>query len=126
MNLDTGHYFSAQGTGCEVWNWIAGGSSAEEASLSLVRRYRVRSDEALAAVERFVASLLKHNLIRPDQEGGDGTARGVAPTLGEPGAYSPPALQVYTDMEEVLLLDPIHEVASSGWPMPRDAGVPSA
>ena len=30
--------------------------------------------------------------------------------------FEAPALQVYTDMEDLLLLDPIHEVDEMGWP----------
>ena len=33
--------------------------------------------------------------------------------------YSPPVLNSYTDMEELLLLDPIHDVDQAGWPMPK-------
>ena len=42
---------------------------------------------------------------------------------GGPPASKPdfqePALQKYTDMEDLLLLDPIHEVDDTGWPNPK-------
>jgi hypothetical protein len=28
-------------------------------------------------------------------------------------------LEVFTDMEDLLLLDPIHDVGDAGWPMPQ-------
>ncbi len=33
--------------------------------------------------------------------------------------YAPPALETYTDMQELLLLDPIHDVDETGWPAAR-------
>ena len=41
-----------------------------------------------------------------------------APTLlvTEKLAYEHPVLQKYTDMEDLLLLDPIHDVDEAGWP----------
>ena len=126
MSLETGHYFSAQGSGCEVWNWLARGASPEEAALLLGRRYDLDAGQASAAVEQFVASLLQHGLVSPETRGAGAPEHAALATPGRPIAYSPPVLQVYTDMEEVLLLDPIHEVSHSGWPMPREAGAPSA
>jgi hypothetical protein len=30
--------------------------------------------------------------------------------------FTPPALTKFTDMQDLLLLDPIHDVGSGGWP----------
>jgi hypothetical protein len=32
------------------------------------------------------------------------------------GSWAEPVLDKYTDMQELLLLDPIHEVDDAGWP----------
>jgi hypothetical protein len=31
-------------------------------------------------------------------------------------AFQPPTLRKYTDMQDLLLIDPIHEVDDLGWP----------
>ena len=31
-------------------------------------------------------------------------------------AFTPPKLERYTDMQEIILLDPVHKVDSQGWP----------
>ena|SRR6476660_8869681 len=36
--------------------------------------------------------------------------------LGTAAAFVTPELHKYTDMQELLLVDPIHEVAEEGWP----------
>ena len=33
--------------------------------------------------------------------------------------YTAPAVQKYDDLEDLLLLDPIHEVDEAGWPVAR-------
>jgi hypothetical protein len=33
-----------------------------------------------------------------------------------PARFVEPALNKYTDMQELLLLDPVHEVSEAGWP----------
>jgi hypothetical protein len=41
---------------------------------------------------------------------------------GEPSPREPfaaPALNTFSDMQELLLLDPIHEVDEAGWPVAR-------
>jgi len=39
-------------------------------------------------------------------------------------AFRPPTVAVYSDMEDLLLLDPIHDVDETGWPVRAD--VPAA
>jgi len=39
------------------------------------------------------------------------------PPAGRP-PFVKPILQKYTDMADLLLLDPIHEVGEQGWPHP--------
>ena len=35
--------------------------------------------------------------------------------------YEPPQLEKYTDMQDLVLLDPVHEVDATGWPHPKPA-----
>ena len=118
MNLETGHYFSARGTGCTAWNGLLAGASVDEVTV------RVAPDEARAAEVRghllvFVDELLSHGLLLVSDH------PPMAPSLdwpqGAPGPYEPPAIQHYTDMEELLLLDPIHDVGAEGWPEPLNS-----
>ena len=32
------------------------------------------------------------------------------------GPFVPPTLEKYTDMQDLVLLDPVHEVDERGWP----------
>ena len=37
--------------------------------------------------------------------------------------FHPPVLNVFSDMQDLLLLDPIHDVDATGWPMPKSEAV---
>lgn len=124
VNLRSGTYFSAEGIGCFVWDRLRQGASGDEIARELTRRYVVEEPVAASAVEAFVSELLEQELLRGWPEG-PGNSGPVPPDGSEPvprGEWSPPRLAVYSDMKELLLLDPIHEVEEEGWPVARARG----
>lgn len=107
VHLGTGTYYSSRGAGDSVWQLIASGASVAETALAM-------GHESPAAVERFVSQLIEEELIRP-------RSRPVeAPPMVTPQA-GPLELEKYTDMQELLLLDPIHDVEEAGWPRAKPA-----
>jgi hypothetical protein len=74
-----------------------------------VERERVADD-----IGQFIQQLLKQGLIEVSEK-----VRGTADPVEigkHPWEYQPPALQEYSDVQSLLLLDPIHEVTEVGWP----------
>jgi hypothetical protein len=121
INLSTGTYYSLQGTGAEVWEAIAGAATAAEVAGELAQRYGIEPGAAEQDVAAVVAELLSQELIVPSAA----TERVAAPSAVAPaGEYVPPSLSVYTDMQDLVLLDPVHEVTDAGWPeaKPQAAG----
>jgi len=113
MNLATGNYFSSAGSGARLWARLDHGASAEGLVATLAAHHEVDVDTARADVERYLATLQAEGLVREYGE--------AAPALPlEPvharEAYEAPAMQVYSDMRDLLMLDPIHDVAEEGWP----------
>jgi len=107
VNLNLGNYFSLQGTAAELWQRI----SAGEAVPAILADWSARFDVAAESdVEAFLARLVEEQLL----------AEGAGPAEGEgafrAAAYAAPVLEKYTDMQELLLLDPIHDVDPMGWP----------
>lgn len=99
----TGAYFTLDADGTAMWERLtADGTSLEElAETSQLDPARV----AQVAVELAAAGLVM-----------------VDGQLPEANPSAPPAVTKYMDMEELLLLDPIHDVDPAGWPvMPPDA-----
>lgn len=117
MNLQSGHYFSARDTGALVWSWLERGATEDEVATALAARCRVTVPEVRLAVASFVSTLLTHQLVHEVAPGS--APAGVRDLSGGPMDWTTPQLHVYTDMEELLLLDPIHDVGEAGWPMPK-------
>ncbi len=61
--------------------------------------------------------LIEEGLIEPTDDPPLAESVPTPPTIR---TYATPTLSKYTDMEELLLLDPIHEVDAQGWPIARD------
>lgn len=118
MDLATGHYFSTQHVGCDIWRGIELGASRATIARWLAATYGLEPDQAATCVAAFVDELTQRQLV----VAGGGTVPGVESTEnwmigGRP--FAAPVLNTYTDMEELLLLDPIHDVDQAGWPMPK-------
>lgn len=124
INLKNGHYHSLRGVGFQIWKLFEQGYSVDEASDALRRAFPTEADTIASDVRDFAAQLQKAELIVPAAATG---ALAAAPNMSRSSeSYVRPAVETYTDMEELLLLDPIHEVdLLTGWPRQPDdpAGV---
>jgi hypothetical protein len=124
IDLESGTYFSLEGTGSEIWSMLAAGMSMATAAAALRDRYVAEPDSAERALTRIVAELVAEGLLSAVPEG-----RPREPGIGSPAPAGPatepfvqPVLRSYTDMEYFLRLDPIHEVdEDTGWPQPTRA-----
>src|SRR5262245_32059579 len=120
MNLRSGAYFSTRGSGSLLWSWIEQGI-AEDALLDALRQSFADADgQAAPALDAFLSQLLQHELIREIPLHGPIPA--PEPRIPPPSRvpFAAPMLEVYTDMQDLLLLDPIHDVSEDeGWPAPK-------
>jgi len=108
INLGTGMYYTLDGTGCEVWAMIERRLTLAEMSDALAVRYRVERAGVLSDLKRLAGELLEEGLVRLTPEAGGADRVGDPATGLSPDAatYAPPNLCRYTDMAEVLALDP--------------------
>lgn len=117
IDFETGSYFSLEGAGADIWACIHGGAALGEMVEFVAARYSGSRAQVETVVGRLVAELQGESLIVPD--GAEPSGFSAAPA-GDGAAVGPPigtpALRKYTDMQALLLLDPIHEVDTSGWP----------
>lgn len=123
INLDTGAYYSLRETGAAVWQLVERGATWQTIGSELVQRYDAPPETIEAGIRSLLDELAQEELIVPQ----DGERPAPEPT-GAVSADSPrrlpfvpPALQKFTDMADLLLLDPIHDVGEEGWPAPRRA-----
>ncbi len=120
INLKSGNYYSLDPVGASVWARIESGLTIDEIVDELLTLYDGDRAEVGREIGRFVEALQVEQLI---VAGSDTSAqpkgqRGKIGSNGNGGkiAFTPPILERYNDMQELLLLDPIHEVDETGWP----------
>ena len=118
VNLDTGAYYSLDGAGATVWTAAQAGSTLEAAIKLTADRYQGDAQEIAAGVEALVEELLSEGLLVTDEEivAPAADRQPATPVGADRPPFRRPALQKYTDMTDLLLLDPIHEVDETGWP----------
>lgn len=122
MDLATGHYFSTQGSGAAIWSGVEAGLGRAGIAATLAGVYECDRTELERAVEAFVSELLERGLIvedaRPDADA-PSTVRASSSNGHPRSVFVAPVLNAYSDMEDLLLLDPIHDVDETGWPKPK-------
>ena len=102
VNLESGNYYSVGGSGIDIWRQLAANRSRDE----ILEVFEANAE----TVARFLDELEREQLVVEATE--ELKARDVA----RPGQFVKPALDKFTDMRDLLLLDPIHELDESGWP----------
>jgi hypothetical protein len=117
IDLDRGTYFGFDDVASDCWTVLAAGGSLDDAIAAVVARYQVPADEARRDLETFTSLLVDEGLLLPSDEP-PLTVQLPAPA-GAPLTYRRPAVERFDDLEDLLLLDPIHEVDDAGWPVAR-------
>ncbi|HKY63449.1 MAG TPA: PqqD family protein [bacterium] len=118
INLESGNYFSLNASGGTLWQGLAGKASRAAIVENLCRLYNLKIKDAQSDVEEFFSRLLQENLIVGREGHGPG-AGAESPSRSDSRPYEKPTLLKYEDMQDLLLLDPIHDVDEAGWPMTK-------
>lgn len=116
VNMKNGSYYSVDGVGAVAWGLIDEGKSLEKILGVLRSRYAGEPDEIEEGLSDLVHQLQKEKLILPDGHS-DSVDRVLqeesSDDHGDRVAFRRPVLQKYSDMEELLLLDPVQEAPES-------------
>jgi hypothetical protein len=91
--------------------------SIEQIQDDITEHYAQHLESALA-VNDFMDRLLAENLIQVDTLE-EPLPAAIPAQLTYPDIFTAPALEKYNDMQDLLLLDPIHETDEQGWPVRR-------
>ena len=117
IDLSTGTYYSLRGSGPTIWNAVAAGASTEAIIERLEAAYEASPGVIATAAEAFLSELEGEQLIVHGNGAGPRTVSPIEP----PETRSPfeaPQLEKYEDMQDIILLDPVHMVDDQGWPHP--------
>jgi hypothetical protein len=111
INLATGDYFSLRGSGAYIWSALTAAAGTDEIAAALAAAGMPEADAA-PAVAGLLEQLLAEGLVVEDAD----APVGANPPAPPADALEPPALEKFTDMQDLILLDPVHEVDERGWP----------
>ena len=136
IHLETGAYYSLDGPGAIVWELlVAGGGDAEEIIACTQTRYDTDPQSVVRPISALIDELLSEGLIVKGQSERAPSAPAsdeMLSTSTPPGApgemafascdqFVAPILHKYTDMQEFMLVDPLHDVEQdAGWPHLKD------
>ena len=111
IQLETGYYYSLDGVGAEVWTRLVAGVDANAIATELSAAHGA---DAQAAVFGLLRDLHAEQLIVAEAD----AVRALAESAlaGDTAGLPAPVLQKYTDMEDFMLVDPVHDVDERGWP----------
>ena len=112
-NFVKGVYYSLLGSAAQIWEGLMAGVPLDRVVAEVAPLADADPQEFAAAAHALVEALLEERLIAPAGSLEAGAWKAVA---GADGAYGLPALERFTDMEDLLLLDPVHDVEEMGWP----------
>jgi hypothetical protein len=115
IHFPSGKYFRLDAPGRVAWAALQSGATAAHVAAALGHAYDVGDAEALGEATRFLATLSEHGLVVPDGPSAAAPRNGVPAPAGRP-PFQPPRLEVFTDLEQLFLVDPIHDVDATGWP----------
>lgn len=116
VNLENGNYYSLVAAAADIWLLLKSGITYGETTRLIQSRYSGDPSLIQQGIEAFVGELVAQGLLTPSESP---VETGTSVELPAKAALSPfetPKLEVYVDMQKMLLLDPIHEVDESGWP----------
>ena len=118
IDLTTGSYYSLRDAGAEIWHSIEQGTDEAEIDDGLQDRYEAPREEIVAAVGRFLDELAGEGLIEPSEGAPAAPSAPAAPAQRVNGRvpFVAPLIEKHSDMQDLILLDPVHEVSSQGWP----------
>ena len=126
VNFETGQYYGINGVAVAVWTLLQKPISSAQAIDKIKELYTSVPEHVADDINSFIEELARHDLLVSgaiaDLAGqhGDTSADTLEKLAGT--AYAPPSIEVYSDLQELIMLDPVHEVdPERGWPLRREA-----
>ncbi len=122
IQFDSGCYYSTDKLGAEILSLLQQSVSAVTVVQILADRHCVDVPTVYGVVKPFLEHLCAENLVVA-QPGAVGVGASDWPSSAPNGSarqrlpIEPPVLHKYTDLQDLLLLDPIHDTDDAGWPV---------
>lgn len=123
VNLESGVYYSLRESAAQMWIRIIEQYSTTEILTDLNQIYQVGEYDMVSDINIFVAQLLEEKIIKivtgSEKKSINFNSKGTLVI------YKTPVLETFSDMQEILLLDPVHDVDKAGWPISKNSDIQS-
>jgi hypothetical protein len=120
INLTTGTYFNMSGTAADAWTLLSQGATIQAVSTTLEQMFDCEA--VIADVGNFVDQCVEFGLLEFTE------AQSAPCNLPEDWSretWVAPMLEVYNDLQDLILIDPIHDASVVGWPEPKQQSTES-
>ena len=112
IQLNTGKYYSFSNVAADIWSLADNGISLEEI-LNILGKLYIQSENSESEVREFISKCSAELLfIKCEPE----SKSSVLPDDIARSTWITPQLIEYSDLQDLILVDPIHDVDDSGWP----------
>ena len=116
INLESGICYGLQGCGSDIWELIGTGTLLEHIIDDICHSYHGDRQEIEQGVKQLIAQLQAEGLIQSTTL--DNTSDVDNDTAGEAHAekapFEMPDLELFSDIQDLLLPDPIHNIDQAG------------
>lgn len=112
INLESGCYYSLNRPAAKIWSCLNRGLSVEQI-IAAQQGDGLDETEVRDTIASFCGFLEEEMLMIASVSDQDQPMCASDP-------YEKPVIEKFSDMQEMLLLDPIHEVSEMGWPNEAD------
>lgn len=113
----SGLYYSISASGALIWQGLRHGLADTEVEGWLAAHYPGQEAEIASVVTSFIDRLNDEALLIPLTTD---VPRGPPLPRLNGGRFEAPMIERFDDLQELLLVDPVHEVDSAGWPRRAD------
>jgi len=116
VNFMTGKYFGMTGSAPVIWKLFESPVSHDDVMASFSGLNGL-SNEIKQQMQTFMDILLQENLIVDAGESDTGNPEPEAISLNSDVLQIPPIIEIFDDLQELIVLDPIHDAdPEHGWP----------
>ena len=125
IHFESGNYYSLDAFGARAWEALDAGASREHLLAHVSARFRATREQISAKLDNLMEQLLREDLVCPSETVGTDFSPDSATAETELPMDAGTLLK-FDDMQQLLLLDPIHDVDEAGWPNSQSGNTPSA
>jgi hypothetical protein len=115
VNLESGKYYALRAEAADVWVLVLAGLDKAGIGAEMARAYSGEAADIGREVSAFLDLLVGEALLAPTPAAATPAAATTIPARHR--AFSTPTFELHHDLQDLLLLDPIHEVDAAGWPV---------